>query len=270
MSRVDPGLLALLERRIAEADPAGPAPIIGISGSQGSGKSTLAATAAEAFGAVALSLDDVYLTRAERQAMAGAVHTLFAVRGPPGTHDLDLLNDRLDRLRLAQPGDLTSIPSFNKLADDRRPEADWRRFKGRPSAILLEGWCLGAQPQTTAALAAPINALERNQDAAGAWRGLINARLAEDYGELFARLNGLLFFRAPSFEQVLDWRCEQEAALRRVSLLSAEQRSAIAIFVGHFERLTRHMLGGGVAADLEVSLDADRRMVATCGRLARF
>jgi hypothetical protein len=37
-----------------------------------------------------LSLDDLYRTRAERQAMARQVHPLFATRGVPGTHDVDL------------------------------------------------------------------------------------------------------------------------------------------------------------------------------------
>ncbi|WP_293826963.1 AAA family ATPase [uncultured Brevundimonas sp.] len=85
-------------------------PIIGVSGAQGSGKSTLARDLAERFGAAVLSLDDVYLTRAERATMARQVHPLFATRGPPGTHDLDLLHRVLDRLRMAGPGDTTPCP----------------------------------------------------------------------------------------------------------------------------------------------------------------
>ena len=74
-------------------------PLIAISGAQGSGKSTLTTRAARDLSCAALSLDDVYLTRAERAALAARIHPLFAVRGPPGTHDLALLDTVLTRLR---------------------------------------------------------------------------------------------------------------------------------------------------------------------------
>ncbi|MDZ4364750.1 MAG: zeta toxin family protein, partial [Brevundimonas sp.] len=41
-------------------------PLIGIAGAQGSGKTTLARAAADRLGGAAFSLDDVYLTKAER------------------------------------------------------------------------------------------------------------------------------------------------------------------------------------------------------------
>jgi len=270
MVRVDPGLMDLIGRWIAHsADPAAPPPILGISGSQGSGKSTLARAAAEAFGAATLSLDDVYLTRAERRALAAEVHPLFAVRGPPGTHDLALLNRTLDRLRAATDGTVTSLPRFDKRADDRLPDCDWPVFAGRPTVILLEGWCLGARPQADAALDAAINALERDHDPDGLWRRAINARLAGDYAALFARLDRRLFLKAPGFEVVLDWRCEQEAGLMGLDVVPAERRAALAVFIQHYERLTRHMIDGGALVDVTVVLDETRAPVATTGRLAR-
>jgi D-glycerate 3-kinase len=62
---------------------------------QGSGKTTLAralATAATAQGitTACLSLDDLYLTRAERLELSAKVHPLLATRGVPGTHDVSL------------------------------------------------------------------------------------------------------------------------------------------------------------------------------------
>ncbi|MCP4994757.1 MAG: hypothetical protein GY934_13400, partial [Gammaproteobacteria bacterium] len=65
--------------------------LLGINGAQGSGKSTLAAIVClllnERHGlhSASLSLDDLYLTRAERQTMATKVHPLFTTRGVPGT-----------------------------------------------------------------------------------------------------------------------------------------------------------------------------------------
>lgn len=275
MRRVDPGgggpdLVEMIGDWIARADPSAPPPLLGIAGSQGSGKSTLAGAIAERFDCAALSLDDVYLTRAERRALAARVHPLFAVRGPPGTHDLNLLNAVIDRLRRAGPGDGTPLPRFDKLADDRAPPIDWPVFRGRPRAVVIEGWCLGAMPQDARALANPVNDLERVRDPGGVWRRAVNARLAGDYAETFARMDTLVFLRAPAFERVLDWRAEQETGLLGVQRLTPERRAALGDFIQHYERLTRHMLAGGVGADLTVALDDQRRPLGAVGRLARF
>ena len=233
-------------------------PILGIAGSQGSGKSTLAKAVAEQFGGASLSLDDVYLMKAERAAMAARVHPMFATRGPPGTHDLGLLNRLLDRLQTAGPDDLTPLPRFDKLADDRSPEADWPVVEGRPRVIVLEGWCLGATPQVEGDLVAPINAMEAHQDVEGKWRRAINAALGQPYGRLRARLDALIFLKAPGSDVVLDWRCEQEAGLMGLDAVSSERRAALAVFIQHYERLSRHMMTGGVEADLIVALDRER------------
>lgn len=236
-------------------------PLIGIAGAQGSGKTTLARLAAERLGAAHLSLDDVYLTKAEREAEGRAIHPLFAVRGPPGTHDLGLLEQTVRALRAAEPDSRTPLPSFDKLADDRRPEADWPVFAGRPSAVLVDGWCLGATAQAEADLVAPSNALERERDGQGVWRRAVNAELAGPYAALFARFDAILFLKAPSFDAVLDWRCEQEAGLLGLSPadLPPERRAELAVFIQAFERITRHMLAGGVRADVTIALDKDRR-----------
>src|SRR5690606_6064425 len=100
---------------IEAAERPGHMPLIGISGAQGSGKTTLARAAAGALGCAHLSLDDVYLTRAERERMAHEVHPLFITRGPPGTHDLDLLAATFAALGAAGPDNTTALPAFDKL-----------------------------------------------------------------------------------------------------------------------------------------------------------
>ncbi|MFK0297647.1 kinase [Brevundimonas sp. NPDC090276] len=243
----------------AHARP-GHVPLIGIAGAQGSGKTTLARAAAEQFGAAHLSLDDVYLTKAEREAKGRAVHPLFAVRGPPGTHDLALLEATVEALRAAGHDSRTPLPAFDKLTDDRSPKAQWPVFAGRPSAVLVDGWCLGATAQAQADLAAPINALEVERDGQGVWRRTVNEALAGPYAEVFARFDANLFLKAPSFDVVLDWRCQQEAELigLRPTELSLERRAELAVFIQVFEPITRHMLAGGVRADLTFALNLDR------------
>lgn len=252
---IDPALPSLIDALAAGRD--GPV-LIGIAGAQGSGKTTLArAAAADRPDRVALSLDDVYLTRRERARLAASTHPLLAVRGPPGTHDLDFAGAVLDALLAGRPA---LLPRFDKLADDRvEPVA----FPGAARVVLMDGWCLGATPQTAEALATPVNALERERDSDGTWRRWTNAALAGPYQRFFGRFHAIVHLAAPDFGAVLDWRCQQEAGLMGLApgSLPAARRQAIAGFIQHFERVTLHMLAGGVAATVTVRLDADRRVV---------
>ena len=154
-----------------EAVDAG-ARIIFIAGPQGVGKSTAMATLTEAVpGSVALALDDFYLTRAEREALARDVHPLFATRGPPGTHDIALLTETLTRLMAAGPDERTRVPVFDKAADDRLAADDWTVVQGAPRVIFVEGWLLGVAADPAAAEAPPLNAVEA-EDPDGTTRGL--------------------------------------------------------------------------------------------------
>ncbi len=256
MGQANPDLVDRVGRLIADGPEDRP-PLIAIVGAQGSGKTTLARAAAERFGAAQISIDDVYLTRAEREAMAREVHPLFVTRGPPGTHDLGLLQQLIDTLSVAGPDDETLIPDFDKRGDDRRPVADWRAFRGRPSAILIDAWCLGVLPEEAAALAVPVNALETDHDPDGGWRRAVNGFVGGTYADFAARFDAVLFLRAPSFDVVLDWRCRQEADLLGIALadLPAPERARLAGFIQYFERISRRMLDGGVKADVTVQLD---------------
>ncbi len=199
--------------------------------------------------------------------MARDVHPLFITRGPPGTHDLGLLQRLIDDLSAAGPDDVTLIPDFDKRGDDRLSEAQWRAIQGRPSAILIDAWCLGAVAEDEAALAKPVNDLERDQDADGRWRMLVNDRVAGDYAAFADRMDAILFLKAPGFEVVLDWRCQQEADLLGVEPqdLPQAERQRLSGFIQYFERLTRRMLAGGVRASVTVALDRDRRPCADDG-----
>ena len=238
--------------------------VLGLSGLQGSGKSTLArrlAHEAQARGlhALTLSLDDVYLTRSERLRLASEVHPLLATRGVPGTHDVALLETTLDALANASPQRAVALPRFDKGRDDRAPESDWPRITAPPQLVVLEGWCLGVPPQPEAALAEPINALEREEDGDGRWRRWVNARLVQDYPALWQRIDRLVLLAAPSFEVVERWRNEQEETLRRAHAPQAMDADALRRFIAHYERLSRHALASLPArADIVVELDESR------------
>jgi len=259
-------LHAPLADRIA-AVAMGPAFVVGICGPQGSGKSTtvrVVAALLEARGlkTATLSLDDLYLPLADREALARDVHPLLRTRGVPGTHDVALGLAVLDGL--AGEGG-TALPRFDKAADDRAPVETWPVVEGPVDVVLLEGWCVGARPEPSEALAAPVNALERERDAGGTWRAHVDAALAGPYRALFGRLDLLVLFIAPDFATVLAWRREQEAKLRaRLAETGQAGRAMsddeVAVFVQHYERLTRHIAREmPPRADIVIALDADRR-----------
>ncbi|MBM3594326.1 MAG: kinase [Alphaproteobacteria bacterium] len=264
MSKADPQVLAALRGLTFDglAQDAGPL-VLGICGSQGSGKSTLAEAMADDLAgkglkSAVLSLDDLYLTRAERERLAKQVHPLLITRGPPGTHDVALGIEVLDALRSGTP---VRMPRFAKAKDDRCDSSAWPEVAGQCDVLIFEGWCLGARAQEPEALAQPLNELEMREDADGRWRSFINEALAGPYQDLFARIDRLVLLQAPAFEVVLDWRQEQEEDLRArlpdaPGLMSWEQ---IARFIAHYERITRHILSEMPArADLVVQLDARR------------
>ena len=244
---------------------------VGLCGSQASGKSTLTAVLARllrerGMTVGVLSLDDLYLTRAERQGLAREVHPLLATRGVPGTHDVALGVEVLDAL--ARPGE-TRVPRFDKAVDDRRPPGAWEPVQGPVDLILFEGWCVGAKAQPAEALAGPVNDLERLEDPDGRWRTHVNAALAGPYQDLFGRLDRLVMLQAPGFETVLAWRQEQERKLRdRLARTGAGPGRAmsdggVARFIAHYERLTRWILAEMPGrADVVIALDAARRPVS--------
>ena len=244
---------APLARTLAEHQSGAQKPIlVAINGCQGSGKTTVGDYLCDALAqehdlnAVALSLDDFYLTLAERQALASSVHPLLVTRGVPGTHAMGLLRDTLAQLLEVNRHSAVAIPRFDKSIDDRRPRADWDQMAAPVQVVLLEGWCLGARPQQHDLLSAPLNELERNEDPDGLWRGYSNDSLARDFLPLYQQVDQWVMLRAPSFDCVFEWRREQEQKL--AATLPAQQASglmddaALHRFIQHYERITRYCL----------------------------
>lgn len=265
MTAPDLELCRLLSERIRGALAArdGRLLVVGLCGAQGSGKSTLAAALPArldraGIAAATLSLDDLYLTRAERQDLAQRVHPLLATRGVPGTHDVALGMATLDALARGAPA---ALPRFDKGTDDRTPTSDWPLAPAQTQVLLLEGWCVGALPQPAAALTKPVNCLEAEEDPDGIWRASANAALAGAYHDLFARIDLLVLLAAPDWSVVAAWREEQEAELRKVSP-GAMTPLQVQRFIQHYERLTRWILAEMPArADLTVRLGEARAVL---------
>lgn len=261
-----------LARHLPGFRPAGRPLLLGISGAQGTGKSTLAdfldmaSRELHDWRCAVLSIDDFYLTRAAREAMAQDTHPLFRTRGVPGTHDTDMLGAALDCLVALQDGESASLPRFDKSVDDRAPRSDWPVVTGPIDMIILEGWCVGSRAQSAAALATPVNALEQDEDPDAIWRGYANESLRTEYEPLFDRLDALVFLAAPSIEAIFRWRLEQEQKLAAISSGCAiMDESSVARFIRFYERLTRHNLAI-LPEHADVVLTLDERHVVTKSR----
>ncbi|HBC57489.1 MAG TPA: phosphoribulokinase [Gammaproteobacteria bacterium] len=229
--------------------------VLGIQGSQGSGKSTcsefikLILEEKHHLNTVILSLDDFYLTRAERQHLAINIHPLLITRGVPGTHDIKLAIDTVQKLIRLPPKQTQTIPRFDKARDERQPPSLWTTVSEPVDVIIIEGWCIGMKPQNHEQLRVPVNILEAQEDADGSWRNYVNDSLAGDYQSLFSMIDELLVLKAPSFNAVFHWRRKQERKLidtlakqdmdSKLHTLSDQQLKR---FIAHYERLTQHGL----------------------------
>jgi D-glycerate 3-kinase len=285
--QVDLGLEELFEKIyvpiacwVYEQHQPGTPLVVGINGAQGSGKARLfnllEVVLSEAFGlrVANLSIDDIYLTRAEREKLADTVHPMLATRGVPGTHDVELGLRLLQQLKQTQPGDVVRIPMFDKSTDERMPEESWQEFVGPVDVIVFDGWCIGAAPEPEARLSQPINDLEIEEDSDGSWRRYVNEQLAGPYQTLFDEVDLLICLQVPNMQAVYNWRAAQEVKLSERAALLYEDRTPtdplrimgseeIRRFIAHYERLTRWMIEDiPRRADLTLELNDNHKIAA--------
>jgi D-glycerate 3-kinase len=236
---------ALIAHQIAALPQGDWPPLVAINGAQGSGKSTLTRLVAEALARfhglrpALASLDDFYLSKAARLELARKVHPLCATRGVPGTHDVPLMRRTLDSLATATPGTRTAMPLFDKLADDRLPEARWPQFEGRPDLILFEGWCVGLNADDVPPWTGPINALEAAEDPMGGWFAWSLAALRKDYEPVWNQIALLVSIELADLDVVIDSRLRQEHDLPTDAAHPRMNRAEVTRFVEHYERYTR-------------------------------
>lgn len=232
--------------------------VLGLSGPQGVGKSTLAAhltgaLAARGRRAVAVSIDDFYLTHAQQRALHAATRNRYLEhRGYPGTHDV-ALGDRVLGALIASAGQEVRIPAYDKSAHggrgDRAPEPAWRRVRGPFDVILVEGWMLGFTPADPAEIVDPALLLP-------------NRHLAR-YAAWHRRLHAFVHLVASSLGSIVAWRVAAERARRAggaPGLSDDDAREYVERFLPAYElyvpRLCRRCPVAGPL--LRVVLDPDR------------
>ena len=278
--------------RVADAAPdpdASPSPspsppppplVVGVSAPQGCGKTTVVAQlqrllASVGVAAASISIDDVYLTGAEQDALAAAnpENALLRFRGNAGSHDVALGLDVIRALRgvnRASDDDDdddesggVAVPRYDKTLrggrGDRAPRDTWPTIRPPLDVVLLEGWMLGFRP------VGPVVAAAASPDLVA-----VDDALREGgYDALHAEVDEWMVVKVADAEWVRAWRLEAERAARddgKPTLTDAE----VSDFVDRFMPAYRAYLPGlyrdgpgenGWGDALVVEVDASRRVV---------
>ena len=222
---------------------------LGVSGGQGSGKTTITGILKIILKKFfkreiqVSSIDDFYKTLKERNHMSYKIHNLFRTRGVPGTHDINLLKKFFYNLKKINLKKFKS-PKFDKSTDDRFKKRHWNNIKKKPEIVILEGWCIGARPQSNVLIKKPINLLEKKEDKNFIWRKYVNEKLKKEYKSLFAKIDHFIFIKIPNFKMVFKWRLLQEKKLRKKSNSSKKLMNykEIKRFIMFYQRITLQMI----------------------------
>ena len=222
---------------------------LGLSGGQGSGKTTTAEVLKIILKKFfkrkihVSSIDDFYKTLKDRKKISNSIHPLFETRGVPGTHDINLIRKFFSYIKKKKFSKFT-IPKFDKLLDDRYRKKYWHKINKRPEIVILEGWCVGAKPQSDLMIKKPINELEKYEDKKLIWRKYVNDKLKNEYKKIFSIIDHLIFLKVPSFKLVFKWRLLQENKLKKKSHLNKKIMSyhEIKRFIMFYQRITLQMV----------------------------
>ena len=222
---------------------------LGLSGGQGSGKTTVTGILKIILKKFfkreiqVSSIDDFYKTLKDRNQMSYKIHNLFKTRGVPGTHDINLLKKFLYNLKKIDLKKFKS-PKFDKSIDDRFKKKYWNNIKRKPEIVILEGWCIGAKPQSNTLIKKPINILEKQEDKNLIWRKYVNEKLKREYKSLFAKIDHFIFIKIPNFKMVFKWRLLQEKKLRKKSNSNKKimNYKEIKRFIMFYQRITLQMI----------------------------
>ena len=231
-----------------------------IAGSQGSGKSSLSKLISFYLkkycskNSVIISLDDFYLSKNSRIKLSKKIHSLFITRGVPGTHDIELLLDKLQQLRKKEFP--VYLPIFDKVKDTRKKS--YKKIL-KADVIILEGWCVGAKPIPHQYLSKNINNLEKLKDPYFIWRENYNAFL-KSYQKLFSKFNFFIYYQFNDWKNIIEWKYKQELMLRNKKK-DLSLKKDLSEFIQYYEKISLWMSKKSPNdCQLLIKIDADQKI----------
>ena len=175
--------------------------------------------------------------------MSKKIHPLLKTSGVPGTHDIKFITNYLKKIKLKK-NKVISLPTFDKSIDDRAIKSKWKKINYIPYIIILEGWCVGAKPQSNKLLNKAVNILEKKEDLNFKWRNYVNKQLKNKYKYLFNKMNDIIYMKVPNFSSLQKWRLKQENKLRLKNIKKKSKimsNSEVLKFMMTYQRVTQQM-----------------------------
>ena len=242
--------------------------IQGILGGQGTGKSTLCIILKLILNYLGLtvanlSIDDLYLTREHRQELKRQDPRLIW-RGPPGTHDLTLGIEAIERCLQRDSDRHISLPRFDKSAYNGSGDRANPETVIKPDILLFEGWFVGVQPIEESCFNNPPHPIVTAKDIQFAKD---NNRRLQAYLPLWNKLDRLIVLYPEDYRSSKQWRKEAEQKMM-ASGKTGMSEEEIDRFVEYFwqslhpELFIKPLLK---TADIVVEINSDRSL----GRIYR-
>ncbi|MEH1796947.1 MULTISPECIES: glycerate kinase [unclassified Nostoc] len=236
--------------------------IQGILGGQGTGKTTMSKVLSLilnqlGYRTLSLSLDDLYKTYSDRLVLTQQDPRLIW-RGPPGTHDVDLGLDVLDKIRQSQNS--VMVPRFDKSAYKGAGDRTNPEMITGVDIVLFEGWFVGVRPINEDIFDTAQPPIFTDEDRAFARD--MNRRL-HDYLPLWERLDSLILLYPTDYRCSLEWRKQAEQQMIAAGK-SGMSNSEIEQFVNYFwrslhpELFIKPLVKDATVVDLVIEIHADR------------
>jgi D-glycerate 3-kinase len=245
--------------------------IQGILGGQGTGKTTMSKVLSLilhqlGYRTVSLSLDDLYKSYSDRLLLTQQDPRLIW-RGPPGTHDVDLGLNVLDKIRQLQSP--VMVPRFDKSAFGGAGDRTTPEIATNIDIVLFEGWFVGVRPINADVFDTAPPPIVTDEERTFARD--MNRRL-HDYLPLWERLDSLIVLYPTDYRCSLEWRKQAEQQMIAAGK-SGMSNAEIEQFVNYFwrslhpELFIKPLVKDATVVDLVIEINADHSFGAVyCDR----
>ena len=240
--------------------------IQGILGGQGTGKTTMCQVLSLilqqlGYRTLSLSLDDLYKSYSDRLILTQQDPRLI-LRGPPGTHDLDLGLKVLEQIRQGESP--VRVPRFDKSAYHGAGDRTTPEIVENIDIVLFEGWFVGVRPIDPDVFNHAPPPIVTEEDRVFARD--MNQRLS-DYLPLWERLDSLMVLYPTDYRCSMTWRKQAEQQMIAAGKLGMSD-AQIEEFVNYFwrslhpELFITPLVKSPTAVDLVIAINPDHSVSA--------